>query len=46
MKIRLHLVWEIQEEQLIDWHFYDLPDQTEINRSNSIASYQGITILM
>ena len=33
--------WEIQEEQLIDWHFYDLPDQSEIIRSNSIASYQG-----
>jgi len=33
--------WELQEQQLIDWHFYDLPDQSEINRSNSIASYQG-----
>ncbi len=33
--------WELQEQQLIDWHFYDLPDQYEINRSNSIASYQG-----
>ena len=33
--------WDIQEEQLIDWHLYDLPDQAEINRSSMIESYQG-----
>ena len=33
--------WDLQEEQLIDWHLYDLPDEIEINRSNMIASYQG-----
>jgi len=33
--------WNLQYQTLIDWHFYDLPDQTEINRTNSIASYQG-----
>ena len=33
--------WEIQEQQLINWHLYDLPDQTEVDRSNMISSYQG-----
>ena len=33
--------WEIQEETLIDWHLNDLPDDTEINRTNTIESYQG-----
>ena len=33
--------WNLQEEQLIDWHLYDLPDEIELNRSNMIASYQG-----
>jgi len=33
--------WNIQEETLINWHFYDLPDAIEINRSNMIGSYQG-----
>lgn len=33
--------WDIQEETLINWHLYDLPDETEIDRSNMIASYQG-----
>jgi len=33
--------WNLQEQTLIDWHFYDLPDVTEINRTNMIASYQG-----
>ena len=33
--------WEGQEEVLLGWHYNDLPDETEINRSNMIASYQG-----
>ena len=33
--------WNIQYETLIDWHFYDLPDATEISRTNIISSYQG-----
>ena len=33
--------WNLQYQTLIDWHFYDLPDQIEINRTNTIASYQG-----
>ena len=33
--------WNLQDETLIDWHYYDLPDEVEINRTNSIASYQG-----
>ena len=33
--------WNLQKETLIDWHYYDLPDQTEINRTNQIASHQG-----
>ena len=33
--------WELQDETMINWHLTDLPDETEINRSNLIASYQG-----
>ena len=33
--------WDIQKEAIISWHLNDLPDETEINRSNMIASYQG-----
>ena len=33
--------WNLQDQALIDWHFYDLPDETEIDRTNMIASYQG-----
>jgi len=33
--------WSIQEQQLIDWHLYDLPDETEINRSNLISGFQN-----
>ena len=33
--------WVLQDQALIDWHFYDLPDETEIDRTNMIASYQG-----
>ena len=33
--------WSIQEQTLINWHLYDLPDDTEINRTDIIASYQG-----
>ena len=33
--------WEDQEGVLLEWHYYDLPDETEINRTNLIASYQG-----
>ena len=33
--------WDIQKETLISWHLNDLPDETETNRSNMIASYQG-----
>ena len=33
--------WDIQKETLISWHLNDLPDVTETNRSNMIASYQG-----
>ena len=33
--------WDLQDETLIDWHFYDLPDAIEINRTNTISSYQG-----
>ena len=33
--------WNLQDDTLIDWHFYDLPDAIEINRTNSISSYQG-----
>ena len=33
--------WVLQDQALIDWHFYDLPDEIEIDRTNMIASYQG-----
>ena len=33
--------WNLQDDTLIDWHFYDLPDAIEINRTNTISSYQG-----
>ena len=33
--------WGLQEDTIIDWHLIDLPDATEISRSNAIASYQG-----
>tara|TARA_B100001123_G_scaffold378482_1_gene446617 strand:- start:1389 stop:2318 length:930 start_codon:yes stop_codon:yes gene_type:complete len=33
--------WNLQKQTLIDWHLYDLPDPTEINRTNLIESYQG-----
>ena len=33
--------WEEQEEIILDWHYYDLPDEIEVNRTNLIASYQG-----
>ncbi len=33
--------WDLQEEDLLDWHYNDLPDYQEIERTNSIASYQG-----
>ncbi len=33
--------WDLQYETLLDWHYYDLPDEVEINRTHSIASYQG-----
>ena len=33
--------WDNQEEVLLDWHYDDLPDETEMNRTNLIASYQG-----
>ena len=33
--------WNLQDQTLIDWHFYDLPDAIEINRTNTISSYQG-----
>ena len=33
--------WEIQRQTLIDWHYNDLPDIDEIERTNQISSYQG-----
>ena len=33
--------WEVQEDIILDWHYYDLPDDTEISRTNLIASHQG-----
>ena len=33
--------WEIQKQTLIDWHYDDLPDMDEIERTNQISSYQG-----
>ncbi len=33
--------WDLQESTILDWHHYDLPDETEITRSNLIASHQG-----
>ena len=37
----LEAYWNLQRETLIDWHFYDLPDETELNRTNLISSHQG-----
>lgn len=33
--------WELQNEDLINWHYTDMPDETEIERTNAIAGYQG-----
>ena len=33
--------WNLQEQDLLSWHYNDLPDANEIQRTNSIASYQG-----
>jgi len=32
--------WDIQKEVLFDWHYYDQVDETELNRTLTIASYQ------
>lgn len=33
--------WNLQEEDLLDWHYIDLPDETEIERTNAISNFQG-----
>ena len=32
--------WELQDDILLEWNFIDPPDETEINRTWAIASYQ------
>ena len=33
--------WDIQKDVLFDWHYYDQVDETELNRTWSIALYQS-----
>jgi len=32
--------WELQKNDLLDWHYLDTPDTNEMNRTWAIASYQ------
>ncbi len=33
--------WQLQDEDLLDWHYIDMPDEVEIERTNVISSFQG-----
>jgi len=34
------IFWNLQRDDLLDWHYYDLVDEWELNRTWEIASYQ------